>query len=104
MSNQTGKCSRCGTELVKATQELGSKCPNYFNCSRFDIVTDESIIEELEKENEALKAKVERLESVAYDTLTFLKIELKRNSVRNYKPENSTLIMGLYERLEGGEG
>lgn len=56
MSDQTGKCSRCGTELVKAARELGSKCPNYFNCSRFDIVTDESIIEELEKENEALKA------------------------------------------------
>ena len=96
MSDQTGKCCRCGTDLVKAARELGSKCPNYFNCSRFDIVTDESIIEEL-------KAKVERLESVAYDTLTFLKIELKRNSVPNYKPENSTLIMGLYERLEGEE-
>lgn len=58
----------------------------------------------LKNENEELKAKVERLESVAYDTLTFLKIELKRNSVPNYKPENSSLIMGLYERLEGGEG
>ena len=69
MSNQSGKCSRCGTELVKAAQELGSKCPNYFNCSRFDIVTDESIIEELEKENYKLKAKMAIIEdelTIAY--------------------------------------
>ena len=54
------KCNRCETELVKADGH-GMKCPNHFNCPKFDIVTDESIIEDLEKDNEALKEKLDDL-------------------------------------------
>ena len=35
-------CKECKTELVK--DDKGMKCPNWFNCSKHDIETNESII------------------------------------------------------------
>ena len=46
------KCKECKTELVKA--DIGMKCPNWFNCGKYDIETDESIITQLQT---ALKVK-----------------------------------------------
>jgi len=56
------KCKECKTELIKAVK--GMKCPNWFNCSKYDIETNESIIAELEAENTQLKAALTNIQAI----------------------------------------